>query len=448
MKLCPDHGIPLIKRRGTLHANLAHELRVFVPETTDQLVELAAETPPEVPTALAPYLVNRIAGPAGPVWLDGQTIEQAVKATEMLGASLVFGPKFSFKSATEADWDEAREAGWRYTSRGEAGVREAFAFLQERAANKGIGGIDYGSVFTHLYAWLAQKKAPDYHGPIKQLLRNYIQDEMEVSIGLKLFGVPLERREKISVRWLAADSGVGEALLAPYLAKKGLLSEDQLTYSSRLQLVDRHPAEDLANHLANAVSLTDLIPALGATPVLVASLLETEMIVPMVMAAHHTGPSKGLVAREAVDQLLDQLMRSHLSRTQCPIIGSAWRNARSGPGSLVRNFSRSCSAAASRGLPETQMKSGLPRFAWISMRSKLWPPEPRSPPKIETWPLLRPFSLNFRRQLYPCFAAIQTAFKAPTRQIPEESAGRLSFSGRFMSGPTYRSAHKMCFRAR
>ncbi|WP_065325630.1 hypothetical protein [Tritonibacter mobilis] len=67
---------------------------------------------------LQTYTVGRLEGQIGPAWLDGQNIDQAVRATEMIGALAAFGPDKKASEMTSDMWDAAGRAGWPIVSLG------------------------------------------------------------------------------------------------------------------------------------------------------------------------------------------------------------------------------------------------------------------------------------------------------------------------------------------
>lgn len=79
---------------------------------------------------------RQIKGHPGPAWLDNQPLEQAIRSSEVLGAVFAFGPHAAFDNLSDSEGDVASTCGWRFTSRGEAGVRRAFRIMQARADQK------------------------------------------------------------------------------------------------------------------------------------------------------------------------------------------------------------------------------------------------------------------------------------------------------------------------
>jgi hypothetical protein len=171
--VCPDHNVRL------LHAGpqpgIMPGLSRRVPLGTAEMRYLAEHADAATPSPLQDYLLGRLDGAKGPDWLDDQGLEQAIRATEMIGAVLAFGTKFTIQSLRVNDWHAAACEGWRWTSRGEAGLKEAFDLIKskwappsqrrERASNYGFG---------ILYHWLANPHLKTPRGPLKDILRDHI----------------------------------------------------------------------------------------------------------------------------------------------------------------------------------------------------------------------------------------------------------------------------------
>lgn len=112
VRVCRVHQIPLQMRQGSYLRELSED----VPETQKQLERLAQSEPRRAPSRLQTYILHRLEldepGPrATSPWLDGQSLQQGVRTTEMLGALVAFGSDFDLKSMTEADRDMAGDIG-------------------------------------------------------------------------------------------------------------------------------------------------------------------------------------------------------------------------------------------------------------------------------------------------------------------------------------------------
>ena len=170
---CPVHRISL--HFAGPQPGIAPDLSCRVPAENEELRLLVDHATLREPSPLQAYLLARLEGAAGPSWLDGQTIEQAVGATEMLGAVLAFGARVNTNDLTVGDWHDAACTGWQWAKQGEAGLREAFSHIQSmQPKTRQIRGSAPGQAFGALYQWLANPHLKSDRGPIKDLLRTHI----------------------------------------------------------------------------------------------------------------------------------------------------------------------------------------------------------------------------------------------------------------------------------
>lgn len=170
------------------------DLAKRLPLDTRQMTVLAENATEKAPSPLQNYILARFEGMAGPAWLDNQTIEQAACATEMLGAVLEFGAKVNLAELSASDWHHAACIGWDWTSRGEAGLREAFSLIQARQSPiKHRRNRLPGQSFGVLYRWLASQHVKSDRGPIRDVLRDHILETEPVTTNRKILGKFVQR---------------------------------------------------------------------------------------------------------------------------------------------------------------------------------------------------------------------------------------------------------------
>lgn len=243
---CPRHNLGLILRTREHRENMLHKLALHVPESGDELVALAWETVRRAPSPLQTYVLRRLDGQKGPDWLDDQSLEQAVKATQMLGMSFAHGARVKLSSVDRDGWDLAGRMGWEWVSRGLPGLQSAFQELQAKAFAQGQGGQNYFTVFGQLYRWLLERGDRSDHGQIKQVLRADILENMDVCIGRDLLGQPVERRCKYSVQSLAQETGLHRQTLRKVLTARGLIIGEETDKGNSIQLGDANDGLETA----------------------------------------------------------------------------------------------------------------------------------------------------------------------------------------------------------
>lgn len=179
---CPKHLVGLVSP--------VHKKVGYVPEhdtaraVGDRLPELISKAAPRPVTPLQRWVTHRMLGDRGDGWLDRQDIDQAAKATEMLGVVLAHGPMPNMNLMTAEDWDRAWEAGFEVTSRGAEAIVAALEglTLRGRASTRSFTGPQAN--LGRLYQWLAFNEASGWRaGPIRDLVREHIIDNYNVAAG-------------------------------------------------------------------------------------------------------------------------------------------------------------------------------------------------------------------------------------------------------------------------
>ncbi|AXQ95515.1 TniQ family protein [Cereibacter azotoformans] len=308
VRTCPDHGLPLIERCRDVWDDLCHELPVLVPETGNALPALTAGLEVRAPSGLQDYLVARLAGKSGPDWLDGQSIEQAARATEMLGALIEFGPKRSLRDLTSDDWDRAGRSGWAWTSRGVGGIREALKMVQDGFEDR-QGSSGPQNVFGHLYKWLAFNKNRKDFGPIREVLREHIFDTMEVKPGQEILGEVLPVRRRHSVYSLAREFAIHPKTMRNLLQARGAIGMDLANRPDSLVTVEAAEGERLAISVKNSVSVIDLPEMLNTSRPQAKALIDSGLLKPIGGGEVEIGRMRCAIDRRDVETLLADLER-------------------------------------------------------------------------------------------------------------------------------------------
>ena len=306
VRTCPAHGLPLTLRPKTQWDDTTHELAVRVPERAGELRRLIDEREPRSCSPLQTYVIDRLEGVPGPAWLDGQSIEQAMRATEMLGVVVAFGPKPNLQKFTPDDWDRAGRAGFAFTSRGEAGTREALAGVQcDFEIARGVSGPQQH--FGRLYQWLEFARSDKDAGPIKAILREHIVETYEVAAGKAVLGDVLHHRRRHSVASLARESGVHYKTLRNALASRGMVpARDEQT--GLPSTFDAEEGERIAAALARAVPSLHLPKALNSTRAQAEQLVDAGILVPLDQAAAGSRMRAGCAIDQAeIDAFLSAL---------------------------------------------------------------------------------------------------------------------------------------------
>lgn len=309
VRTCPHHNLPLIERRATRWSDVLREMAIIVPETGQALAGLAAHLTPRPPSPLQNYCLARLQGGLGPGWLDGQGIEHASRACEMLGVTLLFGSKPNLKKLTNDDWNAAGHAGFEYASRGEDGIRDALTLIQTRFVQSGSSATSLSGpqmVFGRLYQWLEFSSTKKDPGPIRGLLREHILDTMAIDPDRVLLGEPVKVRRRHSVQSLAAATGTHQKTVRNFLVIAGLIPEDPL--KAVIASVDAAEGERLAAQMKTSVAQNQLPRMLNTTRGQVVQLVESGILSPISRPKDKSG-GRGAVALEVVQGFLADINR-------------------------------------------------------------------------------------------------------------------------------------------
>lgn len=199
--VCPIHNIYLMS--DDTHSSSVSDLSDRIPFCSERLKFMADHSEAAKPSPVQSYLLGRIAGLHGPDWLDGQQIDQAVRATEILGAVLTFGFRVDIDKMSAEDCHRAACVGWEWTSKGEPGLRDAFELLQAAGPmnrDRNAAAAHPGYKFGTLYRWLSGNPVSDDRGPIRDILRAHISQTESNPFNKKILGVVVPSNHSMSCR--------------------------------------------------------------------------------------------------------------------------------------------------------------------------------------------------------------------------------------------------------
>ncbi|MEP0316304.1 TniQ family protein [Hyphomonas sp.] len=278
VRTCSIHGLALTYRKVAQWDAKFRELDRLVPERGAELDKLVDEAQPQSPSPLQDYVIARLAGAAGPSWLDSQTLEQAVRSTEMLGMLAGFGAEAKPSKLSHQDWDRAGRAGYFVTSAGEQGIRELLYTVQGgfrgRSAKPGRRKL-----FGATYEWLASSGTSKEPGDIKRIMREHIFETMEVATGGQVLGDMLPARRLHSVETLASESGLDARTMRNVLAAKGLIPVEAKI--SAYHVFDAQAGRAIAASVQRRTNVSDLPEALNCTRTQVDQLIDEGLLLPI-----------------------------------------------------------------------------------------------------------------------------------------------------------------------
>lgn len=254
VRTCPKHGIALVRRRTTHFSQRFQDMAFVAPDDQTLAMEARDAVHAEV-SALQTYVERRFDGAAGPAWLDDQGIDQAVKASEMLGACLEFGVKCNLDELTAAQWDRAGAVGFQAAKAGPEGIGRALDELVARAREMNSRGGPQAA-FGRLFQWVQFNKSGRDRGPIRDVLREYILDTMSIEPGTMLFGEEVVERRRHSIWSLSKTSGLHGKTLKRALVRSGILAGQDEDYMEPFTSFDAKAGEDLVARIQYSMPVT------------------------------------------------------------------------------------------------------------------------------------------------------------------------------------------------
>lgn len=272
VRTCPFHHIGLESRLPQKRSGHLYEIGVVVPEHGEALQDLVLAAPRRPVSSLQRYTVSRLEGVRGPQWLDSQSLEQAVRTTELLGALIEFGAGRKVSEFTAEEWEKASAAGFEFTSRGEAGIRDALYQVQHTFRETGRQPR-HRNVFGRLYEVLCSKKTAKEMGDIKRIVREHIFDTVAVPAGESVLGEHLEERRLHTVASLAKEARLHPKTLGYVLMAKGLVKAEDLTGA-----FDAHAGKAVAASVRRLVHVISLPETLNCSRPQADSLLDERIL--------------------------------------------------------------------------------------------------------------------------------------------------------------------------
>jgi hypothetical protein len=337
VRTCLVHEIALMQRAPDRWDDRYHDMNLRVPERADALDDLVARSERRPVSPLQAYVTARLDGHPGPAWLDSQTLAQAVRATEMLGVLVAFGPRTALRSLTEADWDRAGRVGYPFTAAGEDGIRTALEDVRKAAdGNRKPGRL---AVFGCLYSWLGSRKPQPDPGDIKRILRTHIFATMAVGADETVLGEALGRRRLHSVESLAREADLDPRTLRNVLVARGLVPKaDQ---GSPYHAFDADAGRAVAAQVRRSVHVIALPAALNCSRPQASQLIDERLLSPLCdEVAHAPGRTRKTVDATEIEALPEKLRG--LSRPVSAVpdglvpIAKAAERAKAGSGEIMQ----------------------------------------------------------------------------------------------------------------
>jgi hypothetical protein len=322
---CDRHDLRLADTSNKTAKNLRIALAT---SPLAQPVHAANETPDYLK-----WLRGRIEdGPrANEEWLDGQTIDQVLSASEMLGAILEHGHKVAVTKLPPTQTEDATDIGFAIYRDGPQAISEALDTIRQNSPATAVQAgplAHYGVLFD----WLNRRSNAIDPGPIRDLLRDHIVKHAAVEPGTSVLGVEIAERKFHTLHSLSSAVGVERLRLARLLKKLGQISEDATEVDAGNMVFQVATTGPLIEAFKTAVPLKDVPDYLGATKGQIEALYRVGILQPFVP---RTGPGSVrnvVFARKHLDSFLQQVsgfpaLDEHNSKITHPIAYACQRGA-------------------------------------------------------------------------------------------------------------------------
>ncbi|RRH77398.1 TniQ family protein [Falsigemmobacter faecalis] len=249
------------------------------------------------------WLGVRLEGQPVSQWLAGQSIEQVLHSSEMLGLVMLHGEKVRPKQLSRQQRSEAMEAGFLVYREGEAAIRTA---LSDIRCNAVAQAVQAGPLATYgpLFDWLDRRANMLPPGPIKAILREHILEHEVWASDEMLLGERVKERRLHSVKSLSETLKTDRRRMSRLLQKLGLVPEGATDAESGKLVFPVQEIEQLVQDYHSAVPLALVPEYLGGSKAMVLALYGAGQLKSLIPADAPGAVRKVVFARRELDRVL------------------------------------------------------------------------------------------------------------------------------------------------
>ncbi len=264
VRTCPHHNTALAFLPKKKWTDQIRDLNEIGPRG-DDLDEYLRLAPVRKTSDLQTYILRRLEeGGQKHAWLKSQSLEQGSRACERLGVLARWGAKPNLHDLSDEDWDCAGHTGFQIAQHGEDAVYQFFSDVlrtyPDRTARNGPQ-----AVFGRLYQWLQFSKTDRDPGPIRDLLRSFIVQEMAVGAGTEIFGQVIKKRLRHNSQSLSVQSKIHPKTMHRALAAAGLIDRGIKSGIAGLETCDAEAGEALVEKILRGIPVNALPKKMNAT---------------------------------------------------------------------------------------------------------------------------------------------------------------------------------------
>lgn len=305
-RTCAKHSIALVQVGNSSNHHEFHDFARNIASTLPDIGRLVGEAPRRPPSGLEAYLLGRLQGRAGHLWLDSLPFFAAATTTELLGAVVAFDKRVNLDALSENERYRAGAAGFDILKAGPAGIDQFMTKLKHEHRPRKSGSADglratYGKFYTCFGYGL---RDPAYD-PVRTIMADHILAHFPLGPGDELFGRPVETRRFHSIRTASKTYGLHPVRLRKLIKAEGIRTDASI--KDRDVLFDVEIADRLFKREADSLSMTQVTKYINATRSVANNLVQAGLI-----RSHKVGlrGMNEVFFRSELDQFLAELYRN------------------------------------------------------------------------------------------------------------------------------------------
>jgi len=239
-------------------------------------------------------------------WLDGQTIEQVLAASEMLGAVLEHGHQVAVTKLKPSQTEEVTDIGFSVYQEGPGAISEALDTIRQTSP---ATAVQAGSLahYGKLFDWLDRRSNAIDPGPIRDILRDHIVKHSAVEPGATVLGIEITERRYYTIYSLSAEVGIDRPRLCRLLKKLDQIPSTATDVESGNMVFDAAKTMPLIEAFKTAVTLQDVAEYIEGNKGQVEVLYRVGMLKPLVPRTGRGSVRHVVFARQHLDDFLAEI---------------------------------------------------------------------------------------------------------------------------------------------
>lgn len=250
-------------------------------------------------------------------WMTGQTIEQVLAASEVLGAVLEHGHKVRPTKLSAGAQENATELGFSTYAEGPEAIAEALTRIRTSTSATAVQAGPL-AMYGQLFDWLDRRCNVIDPGPIRDILREHIVKHSAVDSGAIVLGVEITKRKFHSLESLAQQMAIKRIRLSRLMQKLGYIPVGASDAESGVLVFDADEVITLIDDFGSAIALNDVPLYVGASKHQFDALYASGILTPLIPRNGPGSVRYVVFARRTLDALLSRLMEFPEVGTKSP----------------------------------------------------------------------------------------------------------------------------------